>query len=96
MTGAEHNTLNLHDLLDWSGTDHLLQIDGEAGDVVNVQHAINVYLSANSDVVVDGVHHATDDTGHTTIGEHQYVAHHTADGLRTILVDGEVVVNFLP
>ncbi|MBF0460851.1 MAG: FG-GAP repeat protein, partial [Magnetococcales bacterium] len=95
MTGAGNNTLSVHDFLDFSGSDHPFLIKGDAGDVVNVQQAINVMLGANTTVVVDGVGHATDASGHTTIGADTYVVHQTVDGLHTVLVGGEVVVNFL-
>ncbi|MBF0154513.1 MAG: hypothetical protein HQL64_12295 [Magnetococcales bacterium] len=95
MRGAGNNTLNVHDFLDFSGSDHPLVISGDAGDVVNVQHAINTVLGANTTVVVDGVSHATDLTGHTTIGADSFVVHQTVDALHTVLADDHVVVNFL-
>ncbi|MEO5363811.1 MAG: FG-GAP-like repeat-containing protein [Magnetococcus sp. DMHC-8] len=95
MTGAGNNTLNIHDILDFSGSDQPLLIKGDAGDVVNVQQAINTCLGANTSVVMDGVNHATDANGHTTIGDDTYVVHKSVDGLHTILVDTEVVLNFL-
>ncbi|MBF0400894.1 MAG: FG-GAP repeat protein [Magnetococcales bacterium] len=93
MTGAGNNTLNIEDILDFSGTS--LQVKGEAGDVVNLQRAIDTVLSTNSTVVVDGVSYATDATGHATIGSDSYVVHKTLDGLHTLLVEGEVVLNCL-
>ncbi|MEO5353375.1 MAG: FG-GAP-like repeat-containing protein [Magnetococcus sp. XQGC-1] len=95
MQGAGNNTLNVHDILDFSGSDHPLVITGDPGDVVNVQHAINTFLATNTTVVVDGVSHETDATGHTTIGADTYVAYSTPDALHTMLVDGEVVLNLL-
>ncbi|MBF0183927.1 MAG: FG-GAP repeat protein [Magnetococcales bacterium] len=95
MRGAGNNAMNVHDFLDFSGSDHPLVISGDAGDVVNVQHAINTVLGANTTVVVDGVSHATDSTGHTIIGADSFVVHQTVDGLHTVLVDDHVVVNFL-
>ncbi|MBF0399810.1 MAG: FG-GAP repeat protein [Magnetococcales bacterium] len=95
MMGAGNNSLNLSDILDFAGSDYQLRVDGEAGDVVNVQHAINLMLHTNSAVTVDGVTHATDSEGHTTIGADNYVVYSAVDSLHTLLVDGEVVVNLL-
>ncbi|MBF0401952.1 MAG: FG-GAP repeat protein [Magnetococcales bacterium] len=95
MTGAGNNTLNIHDILDFSGSEYQYLIKGDAGDVVNVQHAIGMMLASNTTVEVDGVSHTTDAEGHTTIGADSYTVHQSADGLHTLLVDGEVVLNFL-
>ncbi|MEO5363032.1 MAG: VCBS domain-containing protein [Magnetococcus sp. DMHC-8] len=95
MTGAGNNILNIHDIMDFAGSEYAGLIQGDAGDVVNIQNAINTFLAANTTVVVDGVSHATDATGHTTIGADTYVAYSTADHLHTVLVGDEVLVNFL-
>ena len=70
-------------------------IKGDAGDVVNVQHAIDVILGANSTVIVGGISHSTDSAGYMTIGADSYVVHQTVDGLHTVLVDSHVMLNFL-
>ncbi|MBF0461900.1 MAG: Ig-like domain-containing protein [Magnetococcales bacterium] len=95
MTSAGNNTLNIHDIVDFSGSGHALLVKGGSGDVVNIQRAIHLMLDANSTVMVEGVRHATDAAGHTTIGTDTYVVHKTVDGLHTVLVDTEVVLNLL-
>ena len=49
----------------------------------------------NSIFVVGGVSHAVDAHYHTTIGADSYVVHKTVNALHTVLVEGEVVLNFL-
>ncbi|MBF0342219.1 MAG: hypothetical protein HQL95_14835, partial [Magnetococcales bacterium] len=94
MTGAGNNTLNIHDVLDLSDNEHPLRVDGNAGDVVNLQNLLDTVLATNSAVSVNGVSHATDATGHAMIGAESYVAYKSLDGLHTLLVDTEVVINF--
>jgi hypothetical protein len=95
VRGAGDNHLLLSD---WPaglpGGDSLL-IQGDAGDVVHLQQAMERLLGSNGTVLVEGISHAVDGNGQINLGNDTYSVHKSVDGLHTILVGSEVVVNLV-
>ncbi|MEO5340940.1 MAG: putative Ig domain-containing protein [Magnetococcus sp. MYC-9] len=93
--GAGDTALGIHDILDFSGSQQSFRVEGDGGDVLNLQQTINTLLAAHSTVVVDDLERPIDAAACATLGADSYVMHMPVDGLHTLLVDSEVVLNFM-
>ena len=100
LSGSGDNTLalDINDLLDIShDNNNQLIVDGDAGDQVNAQQAMDWVLQADSDVEVDGGRaiETSDEHGHVEVGDSSYVVYSDLNNQHTLLVDTDIVLNFV-
>ena len=95
-TGDHVLTLDMRDLLDFSGTDHQILVKGDAGDVVNAQTEVDWILNTGGTVFVDDVRYDTDASGQAILGLESYTVYNSASGFNALLVDTDIAFNFIP
>ncbi|MBF0113487.1 MAG: FG-GAP repeat protein, partial [Magnetococcales bacterium] len=94
LEGRGNATLNMHDLLDFSGSNHSFAALGEAGGTLHLQQAMDSLLASSGAVLVEGSQAAAQAQEQTTLATDTYVVHQPVDGLHTLLVGSEIVFNF--
>ncbi len=94
MRNGASDSVDISDLLDFSGSEQPFLMQGDVGDTLKLQNAMDTMLASNGNVMVDGAAHAVDSQGDSSIGGDTYMVHQTVDGLHTLLVGTEIVFNF--
>ncbi|MBF0185243.1 MAG: FG-GAP repeat protein, partial [Magnetococcales bacterium] len=87
--------LSIQDFLEVSGNSDPLLIQGEAGNVVAIQQAMDHLLASNRTQEIQGTATSTDAQEQTMIDSHSYTAFQSVDALHTVLVESEVVLNWM-
>ncbi|WP_130470908.1 FecR domain-containing protein [Candidatus Magnetaquicoccus inordinatus] len=95
VRGNGHTTLLMSAWPEWMDEGVPLLIKGDAGDTLQVQAAMETLLGGGSAVLVEGISHPVDANGQIILGNESYSVHKSVDGLHTVLVGSEMVVNLV-
>ncbi|WP_227657509.1 putative Ig domain-containing protein [Candidatus Magnetaquicoccus inordinatus] len=88
------SSVNVADLLDFSGNNHPFLAQGEIGDTIHLQNAMDSLLASNGTVLLGNDSTAVDSMSQSSVAAESYVLQHAVDTLQPLLVGSEIVFNF--